>query len=260
MTAEHVPPRRHSAVGIDAVAVVVPAHDEEALVGGCLEALDEALDAAVREVADLRIAVCVVLDRCSDATPRVVRDAVGRWHRPAVVRTVVTTGDRTVGELRTLGLDDAVRRLGDVPPGRVWLLSTDADTRVPPTWVRDHLRHAGAGADAVVGMVDLDGLTLLPDDVQCRYTDLVDAGITPDAHTHAYAANLGVRADAFQAVGGFPVVAAGEEHALLAALRGAGRRIVTPVGLRVRTSARTHGRAAGGLADLLRDLGARTAG
>lgn len=237
---------------VEAVGVVVPAHDEQDLIGPCLDALASAVD-----VAGCPVAVSVVLDRCTDGTAAVVRDTVSRRFRPGTVATVVTGTARTVGELRTLGLDDALRRVGGVPADRVWLLSTDADTRVPPTWIRDHLRLADDGADAVAGVVDLDGLHELPADVQCRYTAIVDAGTTADAHTHAYAANLGVRADAFAAAGGFPVVAAGEEHALLAALRAAGRRIATPVDVRVRTSARTHGRAAGGLADLLHDLGRR---
>ncbi|GEL23400.1 glycosyl transferase [Pseudonocardia sulfidoxydans NBRC 16205] len=239
------------------VAVVVPAHDEQTLIGPCLDALAVSVDAVARD--DLGVVVTVVLDRCTDGTADVVRDTVRRRFRPGTVATLVSGTPRTVGELRTLGLDDGFRRLGcaadrTVPTDRVWLLSTDADTRVPPTWIRDHLRLADAGADAVVGLVDLDGFHELPTDVQCRYTAIVDAGTTVDAHTHAYAANLGVRADAFVAAGGFPVVAAGEEHALLAQLRAAGRRVATPLDLCVHTSARTRGRAAGGLADLLRDL------
>jgi hypothetical protein len=63
-----------------------------------------------------------------------------------------------------------------------------------------------------------------------------------------------VRGSAFQRVGGFPPVACGEEHALLVRLRGAGLRVVSPTGVRARTSARRDGRASGGLADLLRAL------
>ncbi|MET0188870.1 MAG: hypothetical protein ABW212_07740, partial [Pseudonocardia sediminis] len=71
-----------------------------------------------------------------------------------------------------------------------------------------------------------------------------------------YAANLGVRAAPFGEVGGFPAVVSGEEHALLDLLRRAGHRLVTGADIIVRTSARTQGRAAGGLADLLRERAA----
>jgi hypothetical protein len=84
-----------------------------------------------------------------------------------------------------------------------------------------------------------------------RYTRLVAARVAVSTHGHAYAANLGVRADAFLQVGGYPGVIAGEEHALLARLRHAGHRVLSPTDVRARTSARTTGRARGGLADLL---------
>ncbi|MFP5070727.1 glycosyltransferase [Pseudonocardia nantongensis] len=41
-----------------------------------------------------------------------------------------------------------------------------------------------------------------------------------------YAANLGVRADAFEQVGGFPDLASGEDHGMGARLRAAGFRVV----------------------------------
>jgi hypothetical protein len=46
----------------------------------------------------------------------------------------------------------------------------------------------------------------------------------------------------------------GEDHGLWRRLQGAGHPVVQPTDVAVRTSARLHGRAAGGLADLLRAL------
>ncbi|HWM60142.1 MAG TPA: hypothetical protein VNO83_20115 [Pseudonocardia sp.] len=62
-----------------------------------------------------------------------------------------------------------------------------------------------------------------------------------------------MRAAAYARIGGFPAVTSGEEHALLALLRRYGHRVLSPTDVRARTSAR-HGRARGGLADLLLDL------
>jgi hypothetical protein len=164
-----------------------------------------------------------------------------------------------VGRVR----DRGVRALWDAlpaPPERTWLLHTDADTTVPPGWVLDQLRYAEAGADAVAGAVDLDGAAALPAAALCRYAELVAAGTGRDRHEHAYAANLGVRASVYARVGGFPAVDSGEEHALLALLRRDGHRVVAPTDVRVRTSARLHGRARGGLADLLHGLAAEAGG
>ena len=65
-----------------------------------------------------------------------------------------------------------------------------------------------------------------------------------------------MRASAFARSAGSPRSRPGEEHALLDRLRLAGFALVTGAGITVRTSARTDGRAAGGLADLLRRGGA----
>lgn len=71
---------------------------------------------------------------------------------------------------------------------------------------------------------------------------------------HVYGANLGVRASTWRDVGGFPRVAVGEDAALLAAVDAAGGQVVRPVEPSVTTSGRRHGRAPGGLADLLDSL------
>lgn len=220
------------------VGVLVPARDEEERIGSCLAAVATAL-----AVAGCPGRVCVVADRCRDATADVVR--------AAGVTLLVNRRELPIGEIRNL----AGRRLvaGRVPD-RLWLLSTDADTLVPPTWVRDHLHHAAAGAAAVAGAADLDDPHRLPADALARYTRLIAGRTGTTHHGHAYAANLGVRADAFLAVGGFPAVVAGEEHALLDRLRQAGYAVRSPNDVRVRTSARTVGRARGGLADMLAAL------
>ena len=75
-----------------------------------------------------------------------------------------------------------------------------------------------------------------------------------DTHRHVYGANLGVRADAYLAVGGFPPDGPGEDHGLWRRLGAAGYSLAQPTGVRVRTSARLHGRADDGLAGLLRSL------
>jgi hypothetical protein len=159
----------------------------------------------------------------------------------------------TVGRLRDHGVRALLRRL-PATRERTWLLHTDADTVVPPGWVLDHLRHADTGADAVAGAVDLDDPHALPPEALCRYAEIVAAGTGRHRHRHAYAANLGVRASAYAEIGGFPPVRSGEEHALLARLRRAGCPVLLPTDVRARTSARVHGRARGGLADLLLGL------
>jgi len=239
---------------IRAIGIVVPARDEEAHIQRCLRGLASALEQSPRGLA---CAVCLVLDRCTDRTPELALSELARLHiRGTALPVQVLYNDRraTVGALRDAGLRRALRRLPEGPAAATWLLSTDADTTVEPGWVVDHIRHADAGADAVAGLADLDDPDSLGPHGRRRYAGILAAGMHDDRHTHVYGANLGVRADAYLDVGGFPSVATGEDQQLLARLRAAGHRIATPTDVRVRTSSRLHGRATGGLAELLRGL------
>ena len=211
-------------------------------------------------------AVAVVLDRCTDATPEQVASVVADWPqatiltvpplRPPDVAAIGLSGLRGsgVGALRDLGLRAVLDRLSGHPAAGTWLLSTDADTTVPPDWVRAHLQHAADGVHAVAGLADLAATDHLAAGALWRYRAIVEHGLHGLTHHHVYGANLGVRADAYLTVGGFPADGSGEDHGLWQRLAAAGYTLVQPVGIRVRTSARLRGRADGGLAGLLRAL------
>jgi hypothetical protein len=252
---------------VTAVGVVVPARDEQERIGRCLASLRRALGQVPDEVTT---AVAIVLDRCTDATPARVAAAVGDWPGAVIltVRDEVSEpgpgiGSPTsslrprgggVGALRDLGIRALLDRLSDHPTAGTWLLSTDADTTVPADWARSHLRHAADGVHGVAGLADLTATEHLADTALKRYRAIVEHGLRGGTHQHVYGANLGVRADAYLAVGGFPLDGAGEDHGLWQRLAAAGYTLEQPVGIRVRTSARLRGRADGGLAGLLRSL------
>lgn len=251
---------------IRAVAVVIPARDEEDRIRACLRSVRAALD---RLPSTVVIVVTVVLDRCTDATPDLVDALMRDWPGAVALRVVAAGGGRAVrttsgsgavrvvagtgvGALRDLGVRDALDRLAPRPAGSVWLLHTDADTVVPGDWALAHLALAAGGAAGVAGLADLTGE--LSEQGLRRHSRLVLAGMRGDRHEHVYGANLGVRADAYLAQGGFTVDGSGEDQALWDGLGAAGYELATPTDLRVLTSSRTVGRARDGLADLLRDL------
>jgi hypothetical protein len=239
---------------IQAVGVVVPAHNEEAHIERCLRGLVLALEQLPRETAR---AVCLVLDRCADRTAERVFAELDRLStRGTVLSVEIVSYDEpaTIGALRDTGLRRTLRLLDGHPLAATWLVSTDADTTVGRSWVLDHLRYAEKGADAVVGMAELDDLASLGPHSGRRYARILAAGVHGDRHTHVYGANLGVRANAYLAVDGFPPSDSGEDHRLCERLRVAGHHVVSPTDVRVRTSSRRHGRASGGLAELLRGL------
>ncbi|MGZ8750440.1 MAG: glycosyltransferase [Pseudonocardia sp.] len=248
---------------VTAVGVVVPARNEQDRIVRCLTSLRRALAEAPDGVTT---AVAVVLDRCTDATAEQVASVVADWPqatiltapplRPPDVAAIRLSGPRGsgVGALRDLGLRAVLNRLSGHPAAGTWLLSTDADTTVPLDWVRAHLQHAADGVHAVAGLADLTATDHLAAGALWRYRAIVEHGLHGLTHHHVYGANLGVRADAYLTVGGFPADGSGEDHGLWQRLAPAGYTLVQPVGIRVRTSARLRGRADGGLAGLLRAL------
>ncbi|GAA0609951.1 glycosyltransferase family 2 protein [Kutzneria viridogrisea] len=222
---------------IRGVAVVVPARDEQDTIAACLDAIRVALPGEVRS------AVCVVLDRCTDDTERIACRSAP-W-----ARLLVNRADLPLGTLRDLGARAALAALG-VPARRSWLLSTDADSVVRPGWVRDHLAQAARGVCGYAGATEITDWAGHTERTRLRY--LAVAG--DPSREHVYGANLGVRADAYLAVGGFAALATGEDQDLWDRLRLAGHILVTGVAAPVLTSSRRHGRATGGVADLLAGL------
>jgi hypothetical protein len=168
-----------------------------------------------------------------------------------------------VGAARRLAVAAGLRRARAAgPPSEhrvdaTRVACTDADSVVPPGWLAHQLEQADRGADLVLGTVALPGSA---DTVAWRRE--YAAGVRADGtHGHVHGANLGIRASAYQAVGGFDGRAAAHEDLLLArAVRAHGRLVVvTTVAAPVLTSDRRTGRAPQGVAADLRALDARGA-
>ncbi len=233
---------------ISAVGVVVPARDEADLIGACLAGIRHALR---RLPPSIDRAVCVVADRCADDTVAIARAELGCW--PSA-RVVINEHPLTIGAIRDLGFRQTRTALTGHPDAGIWLLSTDADTTVAPDWASAHLRLAGHGTHAVAGTAALADPHLLPPAVVERYEAIRGAQRRPEGHGNIYAANLGIRADAYAAVGGFAPVASGEDQELWHRLGRAGYRLRYATEPTVTTSARRRGRAPGGVAELLSRL------
>ncbi|HEX5115142.1 MAG TPA: glycosyltransferase [Pseudonocardiaceae bacterium] len=228
------------------MGVVIPARDESRTIVACVQAV---LAAFTRLPAGVQPALCVVADRCTDDTAELVE----RLGSPPV-RVLRTNAPLTIGEIRAAGVHVVAALLRTHRPWHTWLLSTDADTLVPPEWALRHVLLAESGAAAVAGEVRLAGGPGMSAGVARRYS-ATPAGVrNGKGHGSVYGANLGVRADAYADVGGFGAVASGEDHDLWHRLCTAGYRCEYADGLTVLTSARRQGRAPGGLSVLLAAL------
>jgi hypothetical protein len=82
---------------LDAVHVVVPARNEELLIGRCLDALARSRTALLAERPALEVRITVVLDGCVDDTATVVGRAEGV---DAVAVTELTPGGARAAGVR----------------------------------------------------------------------------------------------------------------------------------------------------------------
>ena len=240
--------------------IAVPVRNEAERIAACLRALD-----GQKELAPGSLGVVLFLNNCTDGTGELVSGLLPTITVPVRVLTEEFAGAHA-GWARRRAMDAAADWLGE---GGGAILSTDADSRVPPDWVARTLAALAAGADAVAGRVELDEEEgkLLPAMLHARgrLEDLYDALITeaearidPDphdpwpCHRTTIGATLAVTRDAYRAVGGMPEIPLGEDGAFIARLIAHGMRVRHAPDVRVTISARLTGRAPGGVADTIR--------
>lgn len=234
------------------IAVAIPACNEAALIGRCLDAIDRQTDAG-------RLVVVVLANNCSDATANVARKRRGIDVR--VIEHDFSTECRGAGHARRLAMTHAAE-FGDI------VLTTDADCMPDADWAIGHREAFAAGADAVAGRVsaDWDELRRHPPEalrtgaLEWEYLGLIgeaedvfDSRAHDPAPRHAQrcGANIGITREMLGRVGGVPPLATGEDRALLAAVERVDGRVRHDPRPHVLASARTEGRASGGMAAAL---------
>lgn len=213
------------------IGVVIPVHNEERLLGACIESVR--LAAAHPDLQGEPVAILAVLDACSDGSAAIAA--------AAGIDTLALEA-RNVGQARAAG----VHRL--LEQGARWIASTDADSIAGANWLAAQL---ALGTDVVCGTVRIaqwDGIHL---DAQACYHAHYQQH---DDHRHVHGANLGFSAEAYLRAGGFPPLAAHEDVHLVRAFERSGARISWSSRPAMHTSARLDARAPEGFAAFLRGL------
>ena len=212
---------------------MVPAKDEEQLVGRCVHALagQHGVDSGAYEV-------ILVLDDCRDATRAEALAAAAR--HPGLRLHLVEGPGLGVG--RPHGL----------------IACTDADSAVDRRWVAVQLELAARGAAAIGGRIDI-----LPEDLRLLSQRTLDARKLSGArrrmlaagrghglaeHGYFSGASMSLSAELYRDIGGIEPVVALEDESLERTLLERGVAIVRSNMVRVSTSGRTEGRAPRGLA------------
>lgn len=222
-----------------ALVVVVPAHNEEELIGAALAAMQEAVQFARRtDPVAPHIEIVVVADACTDRTVEIACEFAG-------VRVCAVEG-HNVGAARASGVQLALEQL-DCPLREIWIANTDADSIVPRNWITAQVDLARRGVTGMIGTVRPDFADL--SSTQIRVWQATHTTGKPNGHVHG--ANLGVRADAYLEVGGFYAEPAHEDVTLVDRLVAAGHTLLPSDECEVITSGRRQGRTPEGYAAYL---------
>lgn len=178
--------------------------------------------------------IVVAVDSSTDLTWEIaMREVKG-------LGVVVCTNAGAVGEARALTR----------PYARCWLANTDADSVVPPHWLKGQIELAANGIDAIAGTIDVDNYDEHHPIVQRRFREPYP--IAPDgSHPHVHGANLGIRANVYLQAGGWRDLRTGEDHDLWTRVSKLGVKKLSVNHFRVLTSGRRIGRAPHGFAEAL---------
>lgn len=235
--------------------VVVPARNEEDLVGQCIQAL-----ASQSFVSPAEYEVILILDGCTDETESRAREAALK--APDLRLHFLDGPGEGAGHARRVGMEAACSRLLDIGRETGLIASTDADTVVDPDWLAAQFECLDQGARAIGGRIELSDDAGLPKGVagwrsergSRRHMDLLSesssSGESPGflEHWQFSGASLSLTAEVYREIGGLEPHAALEDEHLERILCQRGIAIERPISVRVTTSARLVGRAERGLA------------
>lgn len=253
------------------VAVVaIPAKDEADRIGACLAALAMQRDHRGKPIPAGTFEVVVFANNSDDATAAIAREMASVLPHPVSVVEGTLTPDRsTAGWARKTAMDLAADRLEETRSAPAFILTTDADSCVSPTWIAATLSAFAHGVDCVAGYIDahpteiveLGAPFLTRSRLEDRYISQINEimalcdPIQHDPwpnHRVSSGASLAVSLAAYRSIGGLPPVALGEDVALTRVLEQAGFRVRHAMDVSVMTSCRFDGRAKGGAADTMR--------
>lgn len=166
------------------MAIVVPAHNEEQLLGRCLGSIVAATRELQVDRPSVQVRTVVVLDRCVDRTAMVAS-------RFPVDCVEVDVG--SVGVARSRGVNRAKQTWELMPAQNIWIASTDADSVVQTSWLSQQVQAAEGGARLVLGRVVPDPADL-DEVVHAAWHHRHPLGGRIE---HVHGANLGIRLDLY---------------------------------------------------------------
>lgn len=137
------------------LSVIVPAKDEETMIGITLEALRSQVDDQGRAIDPAIYEVLVLANNCSDDTYQKCLSYQQQYpeFRLAVEYRDIAAEIAHIGTVRRMLMDAAYSRLVSTAGERGIIISTDADSEVDPTWIYHILQEMEKGVDVVGGRI-----------------------------------------------------------------------------------------------------------
>lgn len=248
--------------------VAIPARNEAERIVRCLAALAIQRDRLGAPIEAGSFGVLLLVNNSNDGTAAAARQLASEVPFSLEVLDVTLLQNATAGGARRRAMDEAATRMRGACSEGI-LLTTDADSVVTPTWYADNLAHLENGADCVAGYIDAEPAEIVShgpaflsrgrfEDTYLRLVAEIYAHCDPRPHdpwpNHRVSsgASLAVRLSAYDAIGGMPDNALGEDGAFTALLDEGGFRVRHALDVSVLTSCRLDGRAGGGAADTMR--------
>jgi Glycosyl transferase family 2 len=249
--------------------VAIPVRDEEQRLPACLRALAQQRDQLGQPIPPTLVRIVVFANNCTDQSASLARrlgECLSLDVR--VVEASFAPAAAHAGNARCAAMDLAEARLVEEGETDGVILTTDADSQVAANWIAKNLAAIEAGAEAVLGRIDLDGEgEFLPESLHRRgeledtyeqlltelswLLDPIEHNPWPH-HATISGASLAITRTAYCRVGRLPRVPLGEDKALIGLLSRQDARVRYCPAVHVTTSGRTNGRASGGVADTLR--------
>ena len=264
----HSPLSGHVSSDLPGFVIAIPVRDEEESLPACLRALAQQHDRLGRPIPPALVRIVLFCNNCIDRSASLARSLAECWSlNVRVVEASLRPAAAHAGAARRTAMDIAEAWFEEGAETGGVILTTDADSQVAPNWIAANLAAFKAGADAVLGRIDLDREgKLLPEALhrRGRLEDRYERVLTELSwlldplehnpwphHATISGASLGVSRAAYCRVGRLPRVPLGEDKALIALLFRQDARIRYCPNVHVITSGRTNGRAPGGVADTL---------
>lgn len=235
--------------------VCVPARNEAEHIGHLIEAL-------AQQTTQTPFAVAICVNNSDDTTRAAAVDATFRFRVPFMLEIIERKFEPALahaGSARRAAMDLGAEMVGS----GCLLISTDADCRPPPDWVDANLAHFTP--DRIIGgRIELDEMEAAKApaifalrgrfDAYWQAVRAIEDAIDPvewdmpPRHGDHTGASLALSSDLYLRAGGVPLLPTGEDRALVDAAIEVGGKLIHPNSVWTRASARTVGRADGGMA------------